>query len=272
MKIVKGVFCMNNRKLISINSRIIRALDDVIMSKHERNILMEKCAFTLAEVLITLGVIGIVAALTLPNVINNYKKHKTINRLKSTYSTLNNALEMAKNDYATDMNEWSIQGDNPKEKAGYFAETYLIPYLKIAINCKNNGTSKCNLRFKNLNSNEYVGTSSTNTAFALANGVFVSVYVSTSSVVENRVQLRLFLDGNKLTNINGKDVFIMELGGGTGSGTDKNKFWPYGYARNLSCNSYINGSSGNCKKDSTGDKCFALIFCENWQMTDKYPW
>ena len=32
------------------------------------------CNFTLAEVLITLGIIGVVAALTLPSVINNFRE------------------------------------------------------------------------------------------------------------------------------------------------------------------------------------------------------
>lgn len=33
-----------------------------------------KKAFTLAEVLITLGIIGVVAALTIPTLVNNYRK------------------------------------------------------------------------------------------------------------------------------------------------------------------------------------------------------
>lgn len=37
---------------------------------------MNKKAFTLAEVLITLGIIGVVAALTMPTVIQNYKKNR----------------------------------------------------------------------------------------------------------------------------------------------------------------------------------------------------
>lgn len=32
-------------------------------------------AFTLAEVLITLGIIGVVAAMTIPNLITSYKVH-----------------------------------------------------------------------------------------------------------------------------------------------------------------------------------------------------
>ena len=41
-----------------------------------------KKAFTLAEVLITLGIIGVVAAITLPSVINNTKNKE---RLESSY-------------------------------------------------------------------------------------------------------------------------------------------------------------------------------------------
>ena len=39
-------------------------------------------AFTLAEVLITLGIIGIVAAMTLPALVGKYQKVQTVNQLK----------------------------------------------------------------------------------------------------------------------------------------------------------------------------------------------
>jgi prepilin-type N-terminal cleavage/methylation domain-containing protein len=48
--------------------------------------------FTLAEVLITLGIIGIVAALTMPSLMANYQKKAAATRLKQTYSMLNQAL------------------------------------------------------------------------------------------------------------------------------------------------------------------------------------
>ena len=47
------------------------------MTKTKRNI-----AFTLAEVLITLGIIGIVAALTIPNVTSKYRKKVVETELK----------------------------------------------------------------------------------------------------------------------------------------------------------------------------------------------
>ena len=51
-----------------------------------------KKGFTLAEVLITLGIIGIVAALTLPSLVSNYRKKVTAAKLKQTYSILSNAI------------------------------------------------------------------------------------------------------------------------------------------------------------------------------------
>lgn len=47
--------------------------------------------FTLAEVLITIGIIGVVAALTLPTLINNHKRKVLESKFKKGYSTLQNA-------------------------------------------------------------------------------------------------------------------------------------------------------------------------------------
>ena len=49
--------------------------------------------FTLAEVLITLGIIGVVAALTLPTLIQNHKKQTYVNQLKKVVNTIENAAQ-----------------------------------------------------------------------------------------------------------------------------------------------------------------------------------
>lgn len=53
-----------------------------------------KKGFTLAEVLTTLMVIGVVAALTIPSMMNSYKKHVTVVKLKKVYSQLSQAMKM----------------------------------------------------------------------------------------------------------------------------------------------------------------------------------
>ena len=55
--------------------------------------LYKKAAFTLAEVLITLGIIGVVAAVTLPTLVANYQKTVWVNQLKKAYSSLNNGVK-----------------------------------------------------------------------------------------------------------------------------------------------------------------------------------
>ena len=49
-------------------------------------------AFTLAEVLITLGIIGVVAALTIPTLVNNYRKKVLETGFKKSMSTIQQAL------------------------------------------------------------------------------------------------------------------------------------------------------------------------------------
>lgn len=54
-----------------------------------------KKAFTLAEVLITLGIIGIVAAMTLPAIITKYKRKSAETKLAKFYSVMNQGIQMS---------------------------------------------------------------------------------------------------------------------------------------------------------------------------------
>ena len=54
-----------------------------------------KRAFTLAEVLITLVIIGVIAAITVPTLMNNYQKNKYLTQLKHSYSLLSNGFKLA---------------------------------------------------------------------------------------------------------------------------------------------------------------------------------
>lgn len=54
--------------------------------------------FTLAEVLVTLGIIGVVSALTLPTLIQNHNKKIITTRLEKFYSTINQAILLSEQD------------------------------------------------------------------------------------------------------------------------------------------------------------------------------
>ena len=66
-----------------------------------------KAAFTLAEVLITMGIIGVVAAMTLPTLIAKYQEKVTVTKLKKAYSVLNSAYKMAVVQHGT-IDQWGL--------------------------------------------------------------------------------------------------------------------------------------------------------------------
>lgn len=54
-----------------------------------------KLGFTLAEVLITLGIIGVVAAMTIPTLISNHQKKQTVVKLQKAISVMNQAYKLS---------------------------------------------------------------------------------------------------------------------------------------------------------------------------------
>ncbi len=77
-----------------------------------------KCAFTLAEVLITLGVIGVVAALTIPTLLTNYRAKKMRTELLRANSIIQQAVMLAK---ADEVNlDTIIEQDKYEEFEKYF--------------------------------------------------------------------------------------------------------------------------------------------------------
>lgn len=78
-------------------------------------LLLKKAAFTLAEVLITLGIIGVVAAMTLPSLIQNYHEKQRVTQLKKAYSVMQNAFLMAQEEYG-DVTDWGLTITNTGEK------------------------------------------------------------------------------------------------------------------------------------------------------------
>ena len=63
---------------------------------------IKRYGFTLAEILITIGIIGVVSALTIPTLANNIRAHQFRQKLKKTVSTLSNSARMSEAQYGFD--------------------------------------------------------------------------------------------------------------------------------------------------------------------------
>lgn len=80
-----------------------------------------KRAFTLAEVLITVAIIGIVAALTIPAFMNNYQENVNRNKLKNVYSLISEATKQMQADNQNAL--WCSITCNPQMRDMYY--TYM---------------------------------------------------------------------------------------------------------------------------------------------------
>lgn len=111
-----------------------------------------KKGFTLAEVLITLAIIGIVAVLTMPALISNYKKVEYSSKLKKFYSTMKQGVMLSELDNGP-VGEWlkegGIRGDieDDEENIDFDKNSevifkYINQYLKPYINIVKMGKSK----------------------------------------------------------------------------------------------------------------------------------
>lgn len=87
---------------------------------------MDKTAFTLAEVLITLGIIGVVAAMTLPALLNSTQNRELESGLKTAYSTIQQGLSRMNADRGSEVkpDDFLPCGSFYNEYKRYFNKIY----------------------------------------------------------------------------------------------------------------------------------------------------
>ncbi len=224
-----------------------------------------RVAFTLAEVLITLGIIGVVAAITLPTVITNYQKKVAAERAKQTYSILTQTFERAKVDYG-DIENWDINSPNSSNNEQNneiaittFAEKYMEPYLNLAekpkfTQIKDYGYEAFYTKAKQIYWPKY------NKAYIipLSNGVVLFVALDGNYKI-------IFADinGSAPPNMAGRDIYLFSFSLG--------KLRLYGDTLD------INRLKAYCRpivQANTYDNfyCTALLAKNGWVIDKNYPW
>ncbi len=228
-----------------------------------------KLAFTLAEVLITLGIIGIVAAMTIPNLITTHQKKVTVTRLEKSISVLNQAYKLS----IAEQGQPEVNDILNMDIEDYFYK-YWAPYLKHATYCETPMDCGYKSRFfkqQNGNTDNYQMTKEANFTFLTNDGMVYSIqirgYCSNCLYVNGYIgtngELTIIVDinGSKNPNVFGKDVFFLG-----GSNFDDIGIQPFGYDKT---NDEINE---DCSKDGTGRYCAEKIKRAGWQIDKSYPW
>ena len=91
----------------------------------------------MAEVLITLGIIGIVAAMTMPTLIQKHKEQETVAKVKKFYSVISQAIMLPRvepGDFDTLDFAGTTTGSNAQSNTNF--ANYIKPHLQIIKDCQ----------------------------------------------------------------------------------------------------------------------------------------
>lgn len=220
-------------------------------------ILKPQLGFTLAEVLITLGIIGVIAALTIPTLINNVGKQETVTKVKQTYSTLTSMFQQMAVDNGTPGSVEDVtafDGDNSGAVWNLLKQYLKIGNLKEYCGQLNFATlSTYNLLNGNSAGSDamYVPNNGCSPDGVLPNGVSIGVADSISDCKsgpsgQDRFCASIYIDTNgpKPPNVVGKDEFRFDIfyNGIFPTGTtDRNNFSGWGGTINENCDSTTSG-------------------------------
>ena len=185
--------------------------------------------FTLAEVLITLGIIGVVAVLTIPQVVRDYKDKASVTHLKKAYSVMGQAWQMATLKYG-EFQDWGlVAGDED------ILVDRIAPFFNAIKVCHIANLGDCMPDTMYLSS---VGTSYNNwvqahetwkrSALVLSNGVTImmNIYPNKSTQETTVMQFYVDLNGKDKPNKLGDDFFYFYV-------TDKGRIYPAGHIATL---------------------------------------
>ena len=192
-----------------------------------------KKAFTLSEVLIVIGIIGIVAAITLPVLVSNYRKKVYSARLKGFYSTMSQAVILSEVENGP-KEYWGFSGNLGSNTGGQILEIYLLPYIK---NLKQN-VSKSN-------------------SFILENGITVQVFNG------NCLDFYVDINGNAKPNVVGRDIYYFTTY--FWKGYPPFETYLYSNVKRKTRTELLE----QCKSEPK--YCSNLLFRDNWEYKKDYP-
>lgn len=175
--------------------------------------------FTLAEVLIVVGIIGMIAEMTIPTLMSNVQEKQTAVALKKAFSNLSNVYNLATQENGTP-DTWNVTAD------GAGADTVIkmfAPYLKITKNCGTGGNCFSGENYYHLNGNSRgdINSDASISKAQLSDGSLLGYAVLSNTCVENWGSSKelqnicgyFYIDTNgfKKPNIVGKDFFLIYM-------------------------------------------------------------
>jgi prepilin-type N-terminal cleavage/methylation domain-containing protein len=238
--------------------------------------------FTLAEVLITLGIIGVVSALTIPTLVNKCRETIVANKLKKTYAELLQAIKLSEleND---DFRNWDYSLDD-----SVFAEKYIMPYLAKSYTSLKGGR----ISGKKLDGSSSFFGSFDNKYYYLDKSISIGSTVNKRDDI-NDIQyatITVDLNADSGPNVLGNDIFMFTLFNytyyfGAWNGTSVcpkgehyglylgsvGGYWGSYCATSVDDILGEDDVRGDCKIGKIGTSCVLAIQKNGWKVPKGYP-
>ncbi len=169
--------------------------------------------FTLAEVLITLTIIGVVAALTIPNLYANYQKQQYVTQLKKVYTELSQSLKLLMADEGvnkiTDSDTLTFQeGEDIVTITQRVGDNFFKKYFKVIKDCgTGDGCFANNYRY--IAGGENIADPEIHYAITIANGASIGWHLNDSLSAIYPSYFVVDINGLKSPNIVGRDLFTL---------------------------------------------------------------
>jgi len=237
-----------------------------------------KSAFTLAEVLITLVVIGVVAALTIPTLIAKYQKEQTVAQLKQVFSQLSQAVRLSVTKYG-DVSTWDFSS-SAYDFFNRYLKNNFVKAQEITVNSDEISYQKSSGGLEN-DTSESGLLAIRNGAKALVLNSGAIIYSGSQVSPFSNIRKRCFvvdLNGLKKPNKFGRDAFFLCVDGESGNvvphmSNDSEPAVVERTREQLKNGGTANGMSYHCNNTTgRGMWCAALIIRDGWQIKDDYPW
>ena len=237
-----------------------------------------KSGFTLAEVLVTLGIIGVVSAMTIPTLMQNHQKKVYITELHKVYNELNQVLLK----YQTDKNAINLTEAGVRSDAAM--GTFIRNQFKVVKDCTGDPTDCLADSYTNMNGGAVRSYSDTTApCFVLASGAAICAKYQVSErelVNDSGVVVGISLDyianlmGDLIIDINGKqgpnvvgrDLFVAGIysDGSVKSALQGPRLIMPG--EEIKTNLAKCQSATKIERQGDASYCFNEILSNNWEM------
>ncbi|MCD7879018.1 MAG: prepilin-type N-terminal cleavage/methylation domain-containing protein [Candidatus Gastranaerophilales bacterium] len=206
--------------------------------------------FTLAEVLLTMTIIGIIAAMTIPVLMTSVSKAETETRLKKAYSTLVNAVKLAEANLRRSSTSWDYSL-SPYNFYNKYFKNYMV--INDDSDCKS-GSSDC--------------------TFYLADGMQYTLHQERKNYI---MRVMIDINGDQDPNEDGIDRFYFILVAGKYMKFDEDDYYSLTKAIDSYWRYYSDVTSVSESRllddcESNAMTCSGLLMYTNWEIPDDYPY